>query len=66
MPQINRPLPQMYRHVVSLSDIPIELHEWFKNEAERLSRERGKKVSLSKVIVKALEEYREKEMSRAS
>lgn len=48
------------RNVVTLSDMPPDLHEWLKQEAERLTKETGRKTSLYNVVVQACVEYRAK------
>lgn len=46
------------RNVVSLSDVPQDLHLWLKAEAKRQSAEQGVKVKLYQVVVQALQRFR--------
>lgn len=46
------------RNVISLSDVPPDLHEWLKDEAKRRSTEMRTKVKLYQVVVEALQRYR--------
>jgi hypothetical protein len=48
------------RNVVTLSDLPPDLHQWLKDEAIRLTEKTGKKTSLYQVVILATEEYRAK------
>ncbi len=46
------------RNVVTLSDIPPEMHAWLKDEADRLTELTGKKVRIYQVVIKAIDEYK--------
>lgn len=46
------------RNVVTLSDLPPDLHQWLKDEAKRLTDTTGKKTSMYNVVILAAEEYR--------
>lgn len=46
------------RNVVTLSDIPPDMHQWLKDEAERQSEKTGKRCALYQVVVQAVEKYR--------
>ena len=46
------------RNVVTLSDIPPDMHQWLKDEAERQSEKTGKRVGIYQVVVQAIEKYR--------
>jgi hypothetical protein len=48
------------RNVVSLSDIPMDLHDWLKKEAIHQSDLIGKRVCIYQVVVQAIREYKEK------
>lgn len=48
------------RHVVTLSDIPKDMHDWLKKEATRRSRILGKRVGISHLVVQAVREYKER------
>ena len=48
------------RNVVTLSDIPKDLHDWLKTEAARRSRFSGKRVGICHVLVQAVREYKER------
>lgn len=53
-----RPQAQVPRNVVTLSNIPRELHDWLKQEAVRLSEKTGKRTGLYQVVLLAIERYR--------
>jgi hypothetical protein len=44
------------RNVVTLSDIPKDLHDWLKKEAARRSKSSGKRVGISQVVAQAVRE----------
>lgn len=46
------------RNVVTLSDIPPDMHQWLKDEAERQSEKTGKRCAIYQVVVQAIEKYR--------
>jgi hypothetical protein len=46
------------RNVISVSDMPLDLHQWLKDEAERQSKETGKPVFMYQLLIRAAEEYR--------
>jgi len=46
------------RNVITLSDIPKELHSWLKQEATRQSSLTGKRVGIYQVVVQAVREYK--------
>jgi len=48
------------RNVVTLSDIPKDLHDWLKMEAARRSKLSGKRVGISQVVAQAVREFRER------
>lgn len=48
------------RNVVTLSDIPKDLHDWLKTEAARRSKILGKRVGICHVLVQAVREYKER------
>ena len=48
------------RNVITLSDIPKELHDWLKKEAARRSRQSGKRVGIYQVVIQAVQELKEK------
>ena len=48
------------RNVITLSDIPKDLHDWLKKEATRRSRQSGKKVGIYQVVIQAVQELKGK------
>ncbi|MFB0520084.1 MAG: hypothetical protein ACETWD_01495 [Desulfatiglandales bacterium] len=48
------------RNVITLSDIPKDLHDWLKKEAARRSRQSGKRVGIYQVVIQAVQELKEK------
>lgn len=48
------------RNVVTLSDIPKDLHGWLKTEATRRSRLSGKRIGICHVVTQAVREYKGK------
>lgn len=46
------------RNIVSISDIPPDLHQWLKDEADRQAKATNKRVCLYHVVIRACEEYR--------
>lgn len=48
------------RNVVTLSDIPKDLHDWLKKEAARRSKSSGKRVGISQVVTQAVRELKGK------
>jgi len=46
------------RNVITLSDIPKDLHDWLKKEAARRTRLTGKRVGIYQVVVQAVQEYK--------
>ncbi len=46
------------RNVITLSDMPKDLHNWLKQEAARQSSKKGKRVCIYEVVVQAVSEYR--------
>lgn len=46
------------RNVVTLNDIPPDLHQWLKDEATRQSEKAGHKVRIYQLVVQAVERYR--------
>lgn len=49
------------RNVVTLSTLPLELHEWLRDEAARRTQQEGKPVHIYSLVVAALEEFRQRE-----
>lgn len=48
------------RNVITLSDIPKNLHDWLKIEAARRSKLSGKRVGIYQVVIQAIREYKGK------
>ena len=48
------------RNVITLSDLPKELHDWLKTEAARRSRAAGKRVGICQLVAQAVREYKGK------
>lgn len=48
------------RNVVTLSDVPVPLHLWYKDLARRRSQEARKHVGVCTVVVEALQDYKER------
>lgn len=48
------------RNVVTLSDIPRELHDWLRTEAAKRSKAAKKRIGISQVVTQAVKEYRER------
>jgi hypothetical protein len=48
------------RNVITLSDIPKDLHDWLKKEAARRSKLAGKRVGMYQVVIQAVQELKEK------
>lgn len=48
------------RNVITLSDIPKDIHDWLKTEATRRSKLSGKRVGIYQVVAQALREYKER------
>jgi hypothetical protein len=48
------------RNVVTLSNLPTAMHEWLKQEAKRLSDETGEKISMYHVVMRAVDEYKQR------
>lgn len=48
----------MMRNVITLSDMPKDLHDWLKNEAYRQSRLKGRRIGIYQLVVQAVQEYR--------
>jgi len=46
------------RHLVTLSDIPEEMHAWLKQEAARLGEKTGRRVHIYQVVHIAVNEYK--------
>ncbi len=46
------------RNVVTLSDVPQDVHDWLKQEAARQSEKTGKRVGLYQVVLQAINKYR--------
>jgi len=46
------------RNVVTLSDIPPELHTWLREEAARQTVERKTKVHIYSVVIEACHRYK--------
>lgn len=46
------------RNVVTLSNIPPDMHDWLKQEAARQAEKTGKRVGLYQVVMQAIEKYR--------
>jgi hypothetical protein len=46
------------RNVITLSDIPKELHDWLKIEAARRSKLSGKRVGIYQVVIQAIRELK--------
>jgi hypothetical protein len=46
------------RNVISISDMPADLHQWLKEEAERESKEAGRPVYMYQILIRAAEEYK--------
>lgn len=42
------------RNIVCISDLPPDAHEWAKTHAKVLTKERGKRTTMSDVVVEAL------------
>lgn len=51
----------MNRNVVTLSHLDPELHEWFKQEAQRRTQETGVRVHAWQLFNTAAREFRERE-----
>jgi len=49
------------RNVVTLSDIPKDLHDWLKKEATRRSKSSGKRVGISQVVTQAVSELKKRD-----
>lgn len=47
------------RNVVTLSNIPLDLHQWLRDEAQRESEKAGKRVPIYTIVIKAVEQYRD-------
>ncbi len=45
------------RHTLTLSDIPLPLHDWFREEAARRSQVEGKRVKFYELVVQAMRDY---------
>lgn len=54
------------RNVITLSDVPRELHDWLKTEAARRTKLSGKRVGIYQVVVQAVREYKDRLESRPS
>jgi len=48
------------RNVVTLSDIPADLHQWLREEARRQTEKEGKRVPIYTIVIKAIREYKDK------
>ena len=48
------------RNVVTLSDIPKDLHDWLKKEATQRSKLSSKRVGISQLVTQAIRELKEK------
>lgn len=46
------------RNVITLSDIPKDLHDWLKLEAARRSKQSGKRVGIYQVVIQAIKELK--------
>ena len=46
------------RNVITLSDIPKELHDWLKREAARRSKQSGKRVGIYRIVIQAIKELK--------
>jgi hypothetical protein len=46
------------RNVVTLSNVPVELHEWFKRLAAQETEKQGKRITFCDLVVEAMEEYK--------
>ncbi len=46
------------RNVVTLSDVPPDLHQWFREEAHRRSDKAGKRVGICSIVVEAMMEHK--------
>lgn len=46
------------RNVVTLSNVPPDMHDWLKQEAARQAKKTGKRVGLYQVVMQAVEKYR--------
>lgn len=47
------------RNVVSISDVPVPLHNWLREEARRRSQKEGKRVGITTLVVEAVEQFKE-------
>jgi len=48
------------RNVITLSDMPKDLHNWLKQEAARQSSQKDRRVGIYEVVVQAVREYKRK------
>ena len=46
------------RNVITLSDIPKDLHDWLKSEAARRSKDSGKRIGLYQIVNQAIKELK--------
>ena len=50
-------MAHVQRNVVTLSNIPPDLHQWLREEAFRQSEKAGKKVGIYNIVVQAIQKY---------
>jgi hypothetical protein len=48
------------RNVITLSDMPKDLHNWLKQEAARQSSQKERRVGIYEVVIQAVREYKRK------
>ena len=48
------------RNVITLSDIPRDLHDWLRKEAALRSKQAGKRVGIYQVVIQAVRELKAK------
>ncbi len=49
-----------HRNVICISDMPLDLHQWVKDEAKRRGKKIGKRYSVALVFQEALRELKAK------
>lgn len=50
----------MARNIVTISDIPVPLHDWLKHEALERKKLKGGRGHICKIVVEAIELYKAK------
>jgi len=48
-------MSEYHRNVICISDMPPDLHQWVKEEAERRGKETGKRYSVALVFQEAVQ-----------